>query len=333
MTSPFHPVSALLGLAVALVLSSCGRGGSWALPGVSPANHPAFPIASGEHALDCATCHTDPATFSGFNCIGCHTHDQTPTDLVHNSVGTYAYTSAACYQCHSAPTPAAYTHTGITGDCALCHTVGASFAALPRAGFTHIDIGSADCSSCHTTKDWATGSAPQYISVGGFSIPQPPATTPTTQAGIANLPHPSTASLDCSTCHTGGMGGKGAIGYDHASPLIDTNCNSCHEVGTDLVGALWNGATSQSAGAGDSRPYTITNLTATRGGGDSCSNITTPYHFYPVDCRECHNVPTGTGATATGSDYTNAWSFPHTESKMTNPSTCNLCHQTPGCGT
>jgi len=624
---------------------------------VTASSHPAFPIASGDHALDCATCHTDPTTFSVFNCIGCHTHDQAPTDLVHNSVAGYVYTSPGCYQCHPAPVRAAFSHTGITGNCALCHAVGASFAALPVSGFTHIAI-TTDCGSCHNTTAWSTGSmpttlvhdaarnvtvtalvptyagtsiqnvssvaevlpmsmnhgasalasavlsncagchagaatgtyypgvlhsslvhqglaqpatcvdchtdaaptgfvgplaanpprnpatgemkhdavawtggapttthlvttecsvchvspstaqttwatspsgsgvpvfhasltkaglaqpsscvdchandtpagltnssmlttasndsttgvpagtqdqithadvnvtrfdcnfchtqtgpsqvagvqgkewaqasfhtsfsaatpltmngttgrcsdchmnvkpgstftaqdhstftstpgtedcsschtwpgtgtaaapnwlgggnAPQYIVVGGFSIPQPPAATPTTQAGIANLPHPSTATLACSSCHTGGVGGKGAIGYDHASTLISTNCNSCHEAGTDLIGTLWNGSTTQGAGAGDSRPYTITSLTATRGGGDSCSNITTPYHFYPVDCRECHSAPAGTGTTATGTAYTNAWSFPHTEGNMTNPSTCQMCHNTPGCGT
>ncbi|HET6413587.1 MAG TPA: hypothetical protein VFG53_16120 [Anaeromyxobacter sp.] len=328
MSPPLPGALALLGLAVAVVLSGCGRGSS-GFSAISPANHPAFPIAAGEHALDCATCHTDPTTFSAFACIGCHTHDQTPTDLVHNSVNTYAYTSAACYQCHGAPTPGAYSHTGITGNCALCHAVGASFAALPRAGFTHIAT-SADCGSCHTTQSWGTGSAPQFISVGGFSIPEPPATSPTTQAGIANLPHPSNATLDCSICHQSGVGGAGAIGYDHASALINSSCNSCHEAGTNLVGTLWNGAATQSAGTGDSRPYTLTSITATRG-GDSC-NVTTPSHFFAVDCSECHSVPTGTGAASAGSAYTNAWTFPHATNSMSNPSTCNLCHGTPGCG-
>jgi hypothetical protein len=98
------------------------------------------------------------------------------------------------------------------------------------------------------------------------------------------------------------------------------------------LGTAWNGATTQAAGAGDTRPYTLTTIKATRGnGGDSC-NITLPNHFYPVQCGECHKVPTGTGAVTTGTAYTAAWTFPHTSSKMTNPSTCNLCHTGQNCG-
>jgi hypothetical protein len=216
---------------------------------------------------------------------------------------------------------------------------GSTFTAQDHSTFTSAS-GTEDCSTCHSwpgtgtpsTPNWLGGSgAPQYIFVGGFAIPQPPAATATTQAGITNLPHPSTATLACSTCHTGGVGANRAIGYDHASALINTNCGSCHEAGTNLIGTLWNNATTQSAGAGDSRPFTLTSIVATRG-GDTC-NVTTPNHFYPVDCSQCHKVPTGTGTVTTGTAYTNAWTFPHTTSSMSNPSTCNLCHKQPGCGT
>ncbi|HET6410698.1 MAG TPA: hypothetical protein VFG53_01475 [Anaeromyxobacter sp.] len=273
-------------------------------------------------AFDCAVCHTQagPSTVAG--------------------IQGKEWAQASFHTSFSAVTP--LTMNGTTGRCSDCHMnvkPGATFTAQDHSAFTSV-AGTQDCSACHAWPGTGTasapnwlggGGAPQYIFVGGFAIPQPPATTPSTQTGITNLPHPSTATLACSTCHTGGVGGTGAIGYDHASTLINTNCNSCHEAGTNLVGTLWNGSTTQSGGAGDSRPYTITSLTATRG-GDSCK-ITTPNHFYPVDCGQCHNVPAGTGATTAGSAYTNAWTFPHTTSKMTNPSTCNLCHSGQGCGT
>ena len=230
-----------------------------------------------------------------------------------------------------------------TGRCSNCHMnvkPGAAFAAQDHSTFTSAS-GTEDCSSCHSWPGTGTasapnwlggGGAPQYIIVGGFNVSQPPATNATTtQAGIASLPHPSTATLACSTCHMNSVGGKGAIGYDHASTLIATNCNSCHEAGSNLVGAPWNGSTTQAAGAGDTRPFTITSLRATRG-GDSCT-VTTPNHFYPVDCKECHVKPSGTGAVTTGTNYTNAFTFPHTNSAMTNPSTCNMCHNGAGCGT
>lgn len=59
--------------------------------------------------------------------------------------------------------------------------------------------------------------------------------------------------------------------------------------------------------------------------------MTYPNHFYPVDCKECHAKPAGNGAVTTGSAYTSAWIFPHTQSLMTNPGTCNMCH-TSTCG-
>jgi len=279
--------------------------------------------------------HAD-ANVSTFDCNFCHT-EAGPSTVA--GIKGKEWAQASFHTSFSAVTP--LTMNGTTGRCSDCHMnvkPGTTFTAQDHSAFTSTP-GSQDCSACHawpgtgtaTAPNWlGGGGTPQFIFVGGFSIPQPPATIATTQTGITNLPHPSTATLACSTCHTGGVGGKGAIGYDHASALINTNCNSCHEAGTNLVGTAWNGATTQGAGAGDSRPYTLTNLTATRG-GDSC-NVTTPYHFYPVDCSQCHNVPAGTGAATTGSAYTNAWTFPHTTSKMTNPSTCNLCHG-PGCGT
>jgi hypothetical protein len=140
------------------------------------------------------------------------------------------------------------------------------------------------------------------------------------------------AGTSCATCHAGGTGGKRATGYDHASTLANGRCSACHEAGSDLVGTPWNGAGSQAAGAGDTRPFTFSSLTAHRGSptGSSC-RLTVSNHFFPVDCYECHTVPSGTGAVTTGTPYANAWRFPHTSSRMANPSTCNLCHVGQGC--
>ena len=82
--------------------------------------------------------------------------------------------------------------------------------------------------------------------------------------GISNLPHPTVGSQACTTCHKDG-GGRKAIGYDHNSTLDNANCDACHEAGSDLVSPAWNGSTSQSGGAGDTRPFTITSLAREEG--------------------------------------------------------------------
>ncbi len=232
---------------------------------------------------------------------------------------------------------------GTTGRCSNCHLnvkPGPGITAQDHAAFSAV-AGTQDCSACHSwpgtgsaaAPNWLGATAmPQFIAVGGFAIPQPPAAVATTQQGIASLPHPTVATgTSCATCHTGGVGGKGAVGYDHASALINANCSSCHEAGSDLLGTPWNLATTQGAGAGDTRPYTLTTIVATRGSSADRCTITLPNHFFAVDCAECHAVPAGNGAVTTGAAYASAWFFPHTQSKMANPSTCNLCHVGQNC--
>lgn len=237
---------------------------------------------------------------------------------------------------------------GTTGRCSNCHMnvrPGAGYAAQDHSAFTATS--QQDCSSCHSLPGLGTliapnweGAAgmPQFISVGGFTIPRPPAAAAgTTQRGINNLPHPPVAmGVACTTCHATAGGGRQAFGYDHGSPLIDNSCNPCHEAGSDLVGTPWNGATNEVNGAGDTRPYTLTSVTTRYDGSTIIVNW--PNHFYPVDCKECHLQPLGNGFVTTGTAYrtnTGAWgnrsastsrNFPHNERMMTRPSTCLMCH-------
>jgi hypothetical protein len=146
------------------------------------------------------------------------------------------------------------------------------------------------------------GGVPPTINVGNFPISQPPASSPTTQTGINALPHPTVGTTPCATCHTGGVGGTKAIGYDHASTLINSNCSSCHEAGSNLVGTVWNGATTEATGAGDTRPYTTT-VKACEGCVSGSTTENAPNHFYPVDCHECHKAPTGIATVTTGPAY------------------------------
>jgi hypothetical protein len=223
-----------------------------------------------------------------------------------------------------------------SGRCSNCH-----FALKPGPSYTQFDhsaitnvAGSQDCSSCHTwpgtsttTPNWlGAASMPAFITVGGFTIPKPPAgTTGTLQAGIANLPHPTPGTgVACTDCHSQASGGRQAFGYDHLASAGLTRCNACHEAGSDLVGTVWNGATSEAAGLGDTRPFTLPSVRATYKGNSRTE--TYALHFFPIDCKECHLVPTGFGLTTSGTAYQTAWRFPHTTKNMTNPSTCLTCH-------
>jgi hypothetical protein len=66
-------------------------------------NHTWFPIYSGTHAgkwTTCGDCHANPADYSSFTCITCHTHNKTDTDAHHGGVRNYVYSGTACYSCH-----------------------------------------------------------------------------------------------------------------------------------------------------------------------------------------------------------------------------------------
>jgi hypothetical protein len=284
--------------------------------------------------------HTD-VNVTSHDCAFCHT--QSGRSAVAGIQGA-EWAQARFHASFTASSPLLLN--GTTGRCSNCHMnvkPESAYPAMDHTAFTSVS-GTQDCSACHSwpgtggaaAPNWKGGAnMPQYISVGGFAIPQPPATLATTQAGIANLPHPTLATgATCATCHTGGIGGKRASGYDHLSALANSACSACHEAGSDLVGTVWNGSPTQSAGAGDTRPTTLTSLRAVRGtGGDSCTltNAAALAHFYPVQCGECHKVPAGNGPVTTGTAYASAWTFPHTQSKMANPGTCNMCHSGTGC--
>jgi hypothetical protein len=261
-----------------------------------------------------------------------------------------------------------------TGRCSNCH-----LNIKPPNGQTTQDhstfssaSGSEDCKSCHTwpgtgtasNPNWlgATG-VPQYLSFG-FNVAQPPATTTTPIVGINNLPHPVVGTQTCVSCHGAANPGGAllAIGYDHAqSALIASNCASCHEAGSNMVGAPWDGGVAftlvnancgQGNGTirdhqGDTRAIGFTSLSCT----SSAKSITTcgaagnqnclTVHFFPIDCHECHSSPGTTTVFATSgvdgmktlsdggmqptSTFVSRWKFPHSENNM-NSATCCHCH-------
>lgn len=263
---------------------------------------------------------------TGRDCVFCHTQ-------VGPAGGADGWSHASVHGAYDRAR-VAMTFNTTTGRCSHCHT-----NVMPNAGFmnnNHGMIGTSDCSGCHTwpgtgtpaMANWhgAMGGAPAMLSVGGFTIPAPPAATPTMQPAVSGIAHPSTGGAACATCHGSGGGGRSAIGYDHAPVAPITNhCNACHEAGSDLVSPVWNGATM----TGDTRPFTLASVRASFSGNTTTE--TYPNHFYPVDCDECHVAPTGIATGTTGSAFTSAWRFNHACRSMTPVTTCRMCHTRTTC--
>ena len=68
-------------------------------------NHDAdyFPIYSGKHEgewASCQTCHSTPDDYSIFSCFNCHKHNKTDMDKDHSEVQGYVYESGQCLSCH-----------------------------------------------------------------------------------------------------------------------------------------------------------------------------------------------------------------------------------------
>lgn len=97
-----QPPHAAAGFA-ASACASCHNPGGWAN---ATFDHDTryFRIYAGGHAgrwTACSDCHSTPATFTSFSCLGCHPHaDQTTTDSNHAGRSGYRYDSLACYSCH-----------------------------------------------------------------------------------------------------------------------------------------------------------------------------------------------------------------------------------------
>lgn len=243
---------------------------------------------------------------------------------------------------------------GTTGRCSNCHLnvkPAAGYSPQDHSAFTNVS-GSQDCAACHSLPGTGTVGAPNwkgasgvppFISVGGFNVSVPPAASGTVQGGISNLPHPTVASgMSCTACHASSSGGRRAIGYDHASALINANCKACHEAGSDLVGTPWNrtvAATNLPANCGegggsvrdregDTRAIGLTTLACSdKASTKSCGSASCAQnHFYPADCYECHVKPTGLSVTRTGQSYVTGWRFPHNRNAM-QPATCCMCHE------
>ena len=319
--------------------------------GVRPDLHQWFPVGSGtKHAIgkalaqgsmECDSCHAPELdTFTVYSCTGCHTHGEVITDRLHLSLTAYTYNSQACYQCH--PTDqGSFDHARITKDCALCHDVGAPFAALPMPGFTHRPIPS-DCGGCHTTDGWGNASdAPtnsfdpdrnvtvnaQIPAYAGTSIVRitPSAESLTMVMNHATTHVPAATLANCIGCHAGAEQGTYYPGELHGAlerlklPQ-PTGCSGCHadSAPTGFVGPL--------ATQPERTPPSAEmkhDAVAWSAGAPTTTKLVTQ------DCIHCHQAPTeavpstwATGPTGTSHTYHPALAA----AGLAQPASCLDCH-------
>ena len=55
---------------------------------------------TGDHAVDCSSCHLNPGDFTSFSCTHCHDHSEREMDDEHDDVSGYVWVSSACLSCH-----------------------------------------------------------------------------------------------------------------------------------------------------------------------------------------------------------------------------------------
>jgi hypothetical protein len=258
---------------------------------ISATNHPPFPIGKGathefgkvmgtDGTLGCDNCHRPTAdSFTSVRCDQCHRHTDGVNQRLHLGVTDYGVDTssttdpdvaaelrgAQCYSCHPTGAPVAYSHAKITTDCAQCHAPDNAFAALPLAGFTHPDVGAADCAGCHVTTTWKGASlAPNNVSNPAANLNLTglmPTFTATTIARVTPLPQSlpmpmnhQTSTIDggvlsaCATCHdtTASNYANGTMHWSlgNAGQPQPARCAECHGPTQPLafVGPISTGA-------------------------------------------------------------------------------------------
>jgi hypothetical protein len=101
-----------------------------------------FPIATGNHAVDCNACHGKADTFRAFDCLGCHTAPATTPR--HAMVAGFVFASPSCYACH--PRGTATTGTASDGGSNSNH---AAFFPIDASAKHAFGVVATSCADCH----------------------------------------------------------------------------------------------------------------------------------------------------------------------------------------
>ena len=340
--------SAFARAAAFLVAAACAKNATGPDPPASPNNAPTaqshgwFQVASGPHAVSCNACHGKSDTFQGFDCLSCHVHDQVPTDRIHASIRTgYSFNSQACYSCHKDADGGrqVFDHAGVVANCAECHDAGASFAALPVAGFTHPSRGGADCAACHVTGSWGsaggpagasadpsqavmvTGGIPTYSGTAIVSVALRAETLPM-QMVHSSTQVPAAIASSCSSCHAGAASGAYYPGTFHASLASlglaqPAACFDCHAAASPVgfVGPLATSPARTPPSAEMKHDAVL---------WSAGKPLSTPIETQ--DCALCHLAPLVVGAGSWATGHSGKAPALYHSSLGTAPSSCVDCH-------
>jgi hypothetical protein len=293
------------------------------------------------------------------DCSGCHT----TTDWTSNTLPAGHMpnpSSLTCSQCH-ASAPADYTpatlaansvlHTGITGNCGLCH--GNTVTALtwfnnftPKDAVltpAHIPyLAGTDCSSCHSSSTYAVGTfGPMNMTQATHAF-VPTSCDTCHEAGLSFTMGTANPALqgrpadhntgnmaapnDCSGCHTTANWNSNVLPPGHMPNPANQACATCH---------IAIGATQASYATLASIAVLHTGITANCG---ACHGALTPLTWFNnstpkdavltpahipyttgTDCSSCHATNYVTG----GFGPTNMTAAKHAFV----PGTCDLCHE------
>jgi hypothetical protein len=303
---------------------------------------------------------TDPAMATG-DCSMCHeTKDWLSTTLPAGHMPNPS--NLTCVQCHaSAPsdyTPATLTalsalHTGITGNCGLCH--GNTTTALTWANNytpkdavlapSHIPyLSGSDCSSCHASNYITGGFGPTNMSAAKHAF-VPTSCDTCHEAGLSFYLGASTPALqvrpadhiasgnsqmvsgDCSGCHTTTDWTSNILPGGHMPNPGNQACAVCHTaISTTFasyatlasIAVLHTGITNGCAQCHGA----TTQLTFYGGIDDPKDGVLTPAHIPYIsgtDCGSCHAANYVTGGFGPTSMSAAKHAFV--------PTACDSCHE------
>jgi hypothetical protein len=283
---------------------------------------PVSSLAHGAQA-DCKSCHAINSTWTSSittythpdsltSCVLCHEKDR-PLTFVKNGIAQVHNSASDCVACHKPAgwiPAAAFDHTPITAACSSCHGAGMTYdktTTTMHNGMTHPTTG--ECSTCHVTSGFTpatsfsshtgvTSNCSSCHTTVGVYISLTKDALPSKMSLANNEAHPTSASGDCSICHTYITGNefKGhATDYKH-EPRPAT-CISCHEAGSTVV--VTSGSLKQTRPTSHTTSTDIVKKTG--------------------DCISCH---TSTSSwSMSGGDIAAAHA-----TYLTNNTSCNSCH-------
>lgn len=310
-----------------------------------------FPLVGAHAAVACFRCHpgAQVGNFAGADkdCFSCHSSDfarpQDPNHVLlnfshdcqtcHAPVGwlpsrfdhpasfplTQGHAGRLCRECHTTPN----TFTGLSTDCASCHTGDYQATTEPSHAAASFATG---CEQCHSTRTWQQAN---WQHPGAFAMTFGHAGRRCTECHTGQVY--SGTQTDCASCHLDNY--QATHSPNHAAVGFGTDCQQCHDT-RDWHGAVGHpnsfpltNAHNRACIECHTTPGVYTGLSTTC---VSChlsdyQGTTQPNHValaYSTDCTNCHGTATWHGATTS-----HPASFPLTNGHN---QACTACHTTPG---